>query len=53
MEETLGPRLAQIGRDLGVSSGSQLKVELADAILVQDGALIRNLTAEDLELLLS
>ena len=29
------------------------KRELADAILVQDGALIRNLTAEDLELLLS
>lgn len=36
-KRTLGPRLAQIGRDLGVSSGSQLKAELYNMLVYEPG----------------
>ncbi|HLE71685.1 MAG TPA: 2OG-Fe(II) oxygenase, partial [Vicinamibacteria bacterium] len=36
-KSTLGPRLAQIGRDLGISSGSQLKAELHNMLVYGRG----------------
>jgi len=36
-KRTLGPRLAQIGRDLGISSGSQLKAELHNMLVYGRG----------------